>query len=131
MMWSWWVNWVNWLECVDAGLYIVWNWLVTSSAYRWLAYSCVPDRFMLMWSILQFYVVNSVLVLCTFITMLHLPFYIFKVEGCYVINVLVSVAKVMGGWLTQVWLNLQVKWNFLHKAVVYRQNEWWKWSQND
>ena len=50
-----------------------------------------------MQSILQFYAVNSVFVLCTIITMLHLPFYIFKVEGCYVINVLVLVAKVMGG----------------------------------
>ena len=49
-----------------------------------------------MWSTLQFYAVNSVLVLCAIITMLHLPFYIFTVERCYVINVLVSVAKVMG-----------------------------------
>ena len=55
-----------------------------------------------MQSILQFYAVNSVFVLCAIITMLHLPFYIFKVEGHYVINILVLVAKVMGGWLTQV-----------------------------
>ena len=70
-MWLRWVSWLNWLECVDAGLYIQWNQLVTSSAYCWLAYSCVTDRFALMWSILQFYVVNSVFVLCTIITMLR------------------------------------------------------------
>ena len=34
-----------------------------------------------MQSMLQFYVVNSVFILCAIITMLHLPFYIFKVEG--------------------------------------------------
>ena len=55
-----------------------------------------------MQSILQFYVVNSVFVLCAIITMLRLPFYIFKVEGRYVLNVLILVAKVMGWWLTQV-----------------------------
>ena len=55
-----------------------------------------------MQSILQFYAVNSVFVLCAIITMLHLPFYIFKVEGCKGINVLVLVPRVMGGWLTQV-----------------------------
>ena len=42
---------------------------------------------MLMWSILQFYVVNSVFVLCAIITVLHLPFYILKVVGHNVINV--------------------------------------------
>ena len=67
-----------------------------------MAYSCVTDRFVLMQSILKFYAVNSVFVLCTIITMLHLPFYIFKVGGCYVINVLILVAKVTGGCLTQV-----------------------------
>ena len=55
-----------------------------------------------MQSILQFCVVNSVFVLCTIITMLHLPFYICKVVGHKGINVLVFVARVMGGWLTQV-----------------------------
>ena len=56
--------------------------------------------------------------------MLHLHFYIFKVEGHYVINILVSVAKVTGGWLTQVWLNLQVKWNFYMKQLsVDKMNE--------
>ena len=69
-MWSRWVSWVNWLECVDAGLYIQWNWLVTSSAYCWLAYSRITDRFALMQSILQFYVVNSVFILCSIITSL-------------------------------------------------------------
>ena len=68
-----------------------------------------------MQSILVFYVVNSVFVLCAIITMLHLSFYIFKVEGHYVINVLISVAKVTGGWLTQVSLNLQVKQKFYTK----------------
>ena len=49
-----------------------------------------------MWSIHQFCLVNSVFVLCTIITMLHLPFYIFKVVGCKGINVLVLVASVNG-----------------------------------
>ena len=49
--------------------------------------------------------------------MLHLPFYIFKVEGHYVLNVLISVAKVMGGCLTQVWQNLQVKQKFYMKQL--------------
>ena len=55
-----------------------------------------------MQSILQFCVVNSVYVLCAIITMLHLPFNIFKVVGHKGINVLVSVARVMGVWLPQV-----------------------------
>ena len=68
------------------------------------------------------------------ITMLHLPSYIFKVEGCYKINILVSVAKVMGEWLTQVWLNLQVKQKFYTKQLsIDKINEkmvlkWLKYS---
>ena len=117
-------QWVNWLAFVDTGLYILWNWLVTSSACCWLAYSHVTNRFALMWSILQFHAVNSVFVLCTIITMLHLPFYIFKVVGHKGINALILVARVMGGWLTQVWLKLQVKWKFYMKQLsIYKMND--------
>ena len=55
-----------------------------------------------MQSTLQFCVVNSVFVLCAIITLLHLPFYIFKVVGHKGINILILVAGVNGGWLTQV-----------------------------
>ena len=62
-----------------------------------------------MQSILQFYAVNSVFCANAIITILHLPFYIFKVEGHIRIKILISVAKVTGGWLTQFLLKLKVK----------------------
>ena len=77
-----------------------------------------------MQSILQFCVANSVFVLCAIITMLHLPFYIFKVVGCKAINVLVSVARLTRGWLTQVRLKLQVKQKFYMKRLsIYKMND--------
>ena len=70
-----------------------------------------------MQSILQFFVVSSVFELCAIIRMLHLPFYIFEVVGHKGITVLISVAGVTGGWLTQVRLKLQVKQKFYMKQL--------------
>ena len=66
-MWLQWVSWVNWLECVDTGLYIQWNRLVTSSAYGWLAYSHVTDR-------VQTNVVNTP-ILCSQLCVCAMPYY--------------------------------------------------------